>query len=362
MKLKQLIIVLSIALIALILGSSLLADKHGEQSFEHKALLSDVDWQALNGIELEQGGKTLVIEKVLQEWQIASKDGYPADKEKLSKFLQSLKDAKVIELKTKLEKNYHRLGLSLDDSDNQSSGVLLSLSGAGDKSAVELVLGNNAKDNRGQYARLLSEPQSYLIDQTLDINLDGSDWIEPQLFELVYNDVSQIDVNFASGESFVIHRPIEETNEDESTNDNVDQNTEQNNEQTSENRSSEFVLKFASNAAEFEQLALKYDTIFSGLVRNVLNVKATDAQLLSDTNEELLKENKAATFELSYQVSGAEKTQSFTLYKQELEDDSIKYYITFSGGKYLLSISEFNYNQLVKPLSDYYQAEETQEE
>ena len=356
MKLKQLVVILAVALAALFIGTALLSNQHGEQEFEQSLLLRGLNWQALNSITIEQAQNTVKVDKLFEQWQVTSKDGYPADLNKLSSVIQSLKDAEIVELKTKLEKNYHRLGLSLNsnsdsnsDANSQGDGTLVTLQVA--KNQYQLVIGNSSTKSSGSYVRLLSEPQSYLVDQSFDLSTDGSEWVKDSVFDVGYKDVNKLSIEFANGEGFVIHRPINQANSSETAESYL---TESKKEQL------DFVLLSTKNQSEVENKELQYSTILSGLVRNIVSAKLTDVFV---SNPEFMESKElVASYVLSTDSAqdiskSSDDGISFSLYRQLSQDsaESFEYYIKLDGSTYLLEVSDFTYKQISKPLLEYFQ-------
>ena len=362
MKTKHLLILFVIALVALFVGSGLLSNKQGESQFQQQNLLPELDWSLLSSIKLSNNDDTqqVTLNTLLQQWIVVEKDGYQADTKKLSELVTALKSAQIVELKTKAEKNYHRLGLDL----TKAEAKLLTLKVV-DKT-FELVLGNANKNGSGQYVRLLPEVQTYLIDQSFELELAPESWIESDVFSLSFEQATQISVAFEQGGSFVIHRPeIEQA--DRVINTSETDLTQVANQvadlaKTDVEFAQDFELKSTSENIERE---LKYSTIFSGLARNLLNISANNVEL--STAPELKQTTKVASFNIVYNDKEQAFTTDLTLYKvealeSETENQAIKtqYFVHRDETKYWLSISEFDFNQISKPFGDYFEPMEEQ--
>jgi len=328
MNKKHLFSLVVLAVLALVLGISLSSNQKGQSEFHTETLISNTDWSSLVGLSIStpstegEPEQVVRLEQRLERWKVVTNDDYPPNMAKLSELIQALKNAQIIELKTKLAKNYHRLGLDMQ----QGNARLLTIDFP-DKS-IELVVGDAAKNGGGQYARLTTNEQTYLLDQTFDISTQSSDWIKPQVFDFDYQQVTKINIDFIQGDDFVIHRPKNEEGE----------------------LAQEFELE-----ESLDGKTLTYATVFSGLVRNVLGLSATDANLSSA--EAPLK--RVASYDIDFVSDDKEISEQFSLYKTitDSDDEAITYYVQKSDENYLLTVSEFDAKQIAKPLNDYFEQE-----
>ncbi|WP_299269213.1 DUF4340 domain-containing protein [uncultured Psychrosphaera sp.] len=347
MRISFLIKVLVVGVLAILLSSYFISQNKGVQNFDDTLLLTEFDVNLVDKIQIQNAASKQFIsaEKISGKWVLPNKFGYAADIKKLSKLLQNLKDTQIVELKTKQAKYYSRLGLQSLDQGNEldaekSQAQLLTLV-AGDD-FTQLLIGNESQSSTGRYVRFARQEQAYLV--ALDINLpkDDTDWLMPNILPINVDQVRQVDItlfnkesNTTSNSKFTIER--KELEQDETV-----------------SLAEHFELL---NKAE-DQIP-QYGSIFTGLVRNIINITAKDIKLAEPNEMELYQ-----TIVLKYldtpenldnKVMLDNKAQSKTLTLQLYENDKepLNYWVRLEQSKYLINISEFDFKQISKPLSDY---------
>ena len=346
MNTKLLITTLALGVLASVVGVQVIKSNEGQSEFSERSLLS----LAKASIDLTQVEKIAVSNKdlsplvqaqlVLQNWQLAELHGYEADTEQLSALLQSLSDAKVVELKTRKAENHHRLGLAeLNAEEGQGTVVILS-HGA---ETLSLMVGKTASSGVGQYVRFVSEDQTYLIDQQFDLPSKPEDWLRTEVFDLEFDQLRGLEVAH-SGESFRIVRdelPIEAK--------------EQEAELPLEDKPD---YQLASNfklVSMPEGRELEYGSILDGLVRNVLGVKAKGV-MLKEAAEGFSQTHE---FTLDYKLDEQAHNLQFSLLSDN--GDEAKYWLSLADSKWLVQISDFDYKQITKQKEDFFQALDTEE-
>ncbi len=347
-----------IGMLALLLSVFLIKNQQGVTQFNHRLLLPDFDAFAVSAITLQNnhGLEQLEVKKVEENWQLASKFDYPANKEKLSKLMQGLKDAKIVELKTQLENNYARLGVqslsasanaNLSSSQanlNEAEPTLLTLKTK--DSTVELIIGGKSKTTNGRYVRFVDEAQSYLTDLNLELPKTGSDWLAPNLLSISLTQISQVDITLQDDGFSLVRRSQASSGSNSKTPDrdkpvaltSIDK------------ADTEFTL-MSTEKDEVKQP--KYTSIFTGLVRNIINMTVKDVRTIN-TNIDQMDLELYQTIKLTYQ--GPNLVQSEQLLQVYVDrQHQHRYWIRVDKGKWLLAISEFDVNQISKPLSDYFE-------
>ncbi|GHB63897.1 hypothetical protein GCM10008107_11260 [Psychrosphaera saromensis] len=349
MRISFLIKVLAVGVLAVLLSSYFISKNKGVQSFDDTLLLTDFDVNLVDKIQIQNAASKQFIsaEKVSGKWVLPNKFGYAADVKKLSKLLQNLKDTQIVELKTKQAKYYSRLGLQSLDQGNEldaekSQAQLLTLV-AGDE-FTQLLIGNESQSSTGRYVRFARQEQSYLV--TLDINLpsDDSSWLMPKIIPINVNQVSQVDIAFfneksnkKSSNKFAIARQAHEESETDSLAGNF-----------------ELLNKTKEQVPQ-------YDSIFTGLVRNIINITAKDIKL-AESSEMKLQQSIVLTYldnglidKPDNKVMLDDKVQSKTLTLQLYKNDreTLSYWVRLEQSKYLINISEFDFKQISKPVNDY---------
>jgi hypothetical protein len=314
MKVKHFVLLCVVALI-IILNSLLLTEQQaGESEFEHQSFIANFDLSQLDKLSIWHQKNTVVLARDGKNWGLPEHHDYGIDLEKLKKLVQKLQVAKIVELKTRDPKKLARLGLS-DDKQSELQGTLVELQQ--NSQTFSFLLGVNANGHSGQYARVAGDNQSYLLDQRFDLSTSHTDWIDTSIFMLTEADITEL--NWSKGD---------ET----------------------------FVIKKNKPDAEFELIqpsieqTPQYPSIFTGLVRNLVNTEAEDIKPLNN------KEITNLSLGFSIQLTEAEKSkvQQVNVY----QDNAEKYWLQIEGRNWLYQISSFSFNQLGKSLAEYLTQEE----
>ncbi len=136
-------------------------------------------------------------------WIVPSKEGFPADPEKIRTALLGLRDMQFVEPKTSTAEFYPKLGVqdvkvipkpapspdgtaSAPEAKDQPPGALVELKDAAGKSLGSLIVGNSAAAegdfsrpvSGGQYVRRAGETQSWLTKGTVWLDAEPMNWID----------------------------------------------------------------------------------------------------------------------------------------------------------------------------------------
>ena len=335
MKLSHFIGLLLVAVVALALGTGLLSQQQGQQSIEQQTFIDDFDFANVHYVILKDRNSEVELTKQLEQWQVKQEHGYKADTLRLSKLLQQFKDAKVQELKTSNSKNYHRLGLSEVSADNSESVQVILKSG---ETNIEVLLGSEAKSGFGQYAKFLSKAQTVLLDTSFTINTKPAAWLDESILDIDFDSVKELTWSSSQSSDFVIARAeLTPTGELQ----------EKNGQPVLPKGEAELEQEFSLQVPALET-APEYPSIFSGLVRNTVQLELERVLPLSDFAEKLLQAQFVIT--LTAMDKGLEQQTVLTFYQDQ--DD---YWLTVNGRNWAYQISDFSLKQLSKPLSDYMQ-------
>ncbi|MDX1405339.1 MAG: DUF4340 domain-containing protein [Woeseiaceae bacterium] len=155
-----------------------------------------------------------VIEKSESGWVVSSRNGYPADVGKLRELLLALADAKAIERKTSNAELYENLGLR-DPEIEGSRATRLELGWPED--TVSVVIGNVAQGGY-RYARVGSEPQSWLIDKNPAIPGTTGEWLLREILDIKAADIRSATISHPDGEEIRINKISDEGSDFEVTN------------------------------------------------------------------------------------------------------------------------------------------------
>ena len=335
MKLSHFIGLLLVAVIALALGTGLLSQQQGQQSIEQQTFITDFDFANVHHVMLKDRNSEVALSKQLEQWQVKQVHGYKADTLRLSKLLQQFKDAQVQELKTSNSKNYHRLGLSEVSAENSESVQVILKSG---ESTIEVLLGAEAKSGFGQYAKFLSKPQTVLLDTSFSINTKPAAWLDESILAIDFDSVKELTWSSSQSSDFVIARTeLTPTGELQ----------EKNGQPVLPQGETELEQEFSLQVPSLET-APEYPSIFSGLVRNTVQLELKRVSPLSDFAKRQLQAQFVIT--LTAMDKGLEQQTVLTFYQDQ--DD---YWLTVNSRNWAYQISDFSFKQLSKPLSDYMQ-------
>ena len=137
-------------------------------------------------------------------WQAPERGGYPVNAGALRRLLLQLAEARVLETKTSNPAWHDRLGVEIEG-DQPGSGVLLRLESPAP--VPSLVIGQReTRGLRGTYVRRLDDPTAVLVDQDLQIFGEPVDWLERDLMDIGPEQVEQLQIVRADGETLRIDR------------------------------------------------------------------------------------------------------------------------------------------------------------
>ncbi|MEJ2383852.1 MAG: DUF4340 domain-containing protein [Xanthomonadales bacterium] len=152
-----------------------------------------LDWLRVTGA----GGEVLAtLEREPERWTVMEAAGYAADWTILRPLLAGLAQARVLEAKTSNPEYYDRLGVQ-DVAAEDAQGVMIEFRAQSGLPAV--ILGNPARARGGQYARLVGDAGSVLIDRELDLPKRREDWIERNIVDIGEDTVVEVEIRHADG-------------------------------------------------------------------------------------------------------------------------------------------------------------------
>jgi hypothetical protein len=156
---------------------------------------------AVNAVRLYKAGDARVVELVRKDdgWKVSDRDNYPADESKVRKLLIALADAKIAEQKTSDPQHYATLGVE----DTKSSGATsLRIELVGAPKPVELIVGKQAAGARSNYVRRAGEPQSWLIDATIDTSATPDAWLRKDIIDVSADRMQSATVTAKQGKPY----------------------------------------------------------------------------------------------------------------------------------------------------------------
>lgn len=122
-------------------------------------------------------------------YQQGSNIGIPLQTQRLVSLVRGLTDAVIVETKSANPKNHSQLGLSALSLPGANS-VLLRVTT--ESSSIEILIGDVAKLQNGQYVRFNDNDQMLLIDRKLNLPIDSTAWLQKSLFNLSVDDVVSV--------------------------------------------------------------------------------------------------------------------------------------------------------------------------
>ena len=198
------LLVLTVVVAAVIL---LMPGPTGQESmFEVEPLLPGLKEEVneIDRVRIVAAGNQEVISMVRTDdaW-VEETHSYPADWSRLKTLLAELAQAQVIELKTRNPEYFGRLGLSGVDS-SDSKAVLVELEGG--NSPYRILVGNTAQEREGHYLRLADSDQAVLIDRTLVVPRQPSEWLESEIIDIAADEVVEATITHRDGEVVSIRK------------------------------------------------------------------------------------------------------------------------------------------------------------
>ncbi|MEM7147377.1 MAG: DUF4340 domain-containing protein [Verrucomicrobiota bacterium] len=207
---KQLTVLVAILAALLVVAVIVKSVRMGEvQSVDEgvgEHLVPDLDINEVSKITLESGDEELVLAKVGEEgevkWSVESRDGYPANFDKIRELLIALSEVKISQWIEAGPSQFGRLQLIApgDEGDAEGKGVLVSFSGEGEGDEMGSVLlgkeyvqrsdtpspfGGLQSTPAGRYVRVGDDESVWLVSETFGgVGMGATDWLDTDFFEV----------------------------------------------------------------------------------------------------------------------------------------------------------------------------------
>ena len=181
------LLILAIAAIVAIGAGVWLAGREGStgSSAGVGALYPELKEQlnSVSAVNMFKAGDARVVELKKQgdDWTVSERDNYPADDAKVRKLLVAIADAKVYEQKTSNPDAYATLGVE-DTKGKGATSLRIELVGA--PKPVNLIVGKQGVGARSNYVRRAGEPQSWLINATIDTSSNPEAWLRKDIIDV----------------------------------------------------------------------------------------------------------------------------------------------------------------------------------
>ncbi|GGI90000.1 DUF4340 domain-containing protein [Halopseudomonas pertucinogena] len=158
---------------------------------------------ALETITLRRGELQVELARLDGNRGVLSHAGYPVQRERLAALLHALRGARVLEEKTANADHHARLGLDTGSPDSQALQVLLHANGED----FGIVYGNQV--GNGQLVRFADEAQVLLINRTLQMSVNPTDWLALRAVDVPMLQIARARWEYADGETLELVKPAE---------------------------------------------------------------------------------------------------------------------------------------------------------
>jgi len=150
----------------------------------------------------KSGQDSVEIDRTDAGWVVASRDGYPADVEKIRGLLLAMADATIVESKTARPEMHARLGLQAPEAEN-AKGVRVTATA--EDGSFSIVIGHRAQGSY-RYARRDGEEQTWLVDQDPELPESAGDWLEKSIVDIDSGAVQSVTIAHPDGEVISISK------------------------------------------------------------------------------------------------------------------------------------------------------------
>ena len=142
-------------------------------------------------------------------WRVVQRDGYEADFTRVFDLLRDLAEVEKSEARTSNPEWYARLGVQ-DVGAPDASGRRLDFPLS---ELPSLIVGQVDPTDQGSYVRVQDQAQSWLADRVIELPLDPVQWLEPGIMDIPADDISEVIVRHADGETVQIRNAGTEEND-----------------------------------------------------------------------------------------------------------------------------------------------------
>ena len=198
------LLILGIAAIVAIVAGVWLAGREGSSgSSGSQALYPGLKEQlnSVTAIRIYKAGDARVVELKREgdSSTVTERDNYPADEGKLRRLLIAIADAKLYEEKTSNPEGYATLGVE-DTKGNGATSLRIEL--VGTPKPVNLIVGKQGAGARSTYVRRAGEPQSWLIDTTIDTSSAPEAWLRKDIIDVSADRMQSASVQTKGGKPY----------------------------------------------------------------------------------------------------------------------------------------------------------------
>ncbi len=154
--------------------------------------------QSAARVEIENQGKTLVIEKHGKIWGVADRGLYPVQGDKLRAVLTGLTELRLVAKRTDRPDELELLGLGHPASAKSAADLVRVLNASG-KPIAAIVLGHRKVLTGGDvpqeiYVRWPGQNQAWLAEGTVEIDADPSLWLDRDIADIQNAKIRSVDI------------------------------------------------------------------------------------------------------------------------------------------------------------------------
>lgn len=214
MKNKNLIILCAVTLIVIIAAAISSNLRSPREDIEKPILFPELANRIndVSKISIQGPENTVRLQENNGEWFIASADNYPATFDKVRQTVLNMSALRLEEKKTDNPDYYARLGVE-DPGSKEASSHLVTLSDATGNTLASVIIGKarqSSGSRPGLYVRKSGDAQSLLVEGIMEVSSDTADWFDRQLFDIPSEEMKEIIIQYADGNTFEIYKETRE--------------------------------------------------------------------------------------------------------------------------------------------------------
>ncbi len=196
MKSKSLVVVGAVAVTCVVAAYVALSRSETSSTIARGApflaTLSD-DAAAVKRIEIDRGGKRIEVAKVGDGWSLLSSGGYPVQFEEVKGLVAGLTALKIDDTMTALAERHDALGLAWPN--DSGSGARVRFFSDSAEPTLDLILGEERANPRGQFVRRNGENQCWRVLGSVSVDIDPRRWVDAELIAIPDGEVRGVTFN-----------------------------------------------------------------------------------------------------------------------------------------------------------------------
>lgn len=196
-----------VAVLAVAAGLWLAGRQTSTPTHQSKVLYPDLknELDAVTDVRIIKAGGAPVVELKRAEggWTVADRNNFPADEAKLRRLISDLSEARVLEEKTSNPENYKTLGVE-DISNKEAGGTQIEIDGP--KQPLKLIVGKQAAGASSHFVRRAGEPQSWLINKSIDASGAADQWLRKNVIDVSADRVQSAEVKVGNAKPYTAQK------------------------------------------------------------------------------------------------------------------------------------------------------------